>query len=88
MTDQKRNKKQDRPRSTMLTTGDVARIFNVHPSTIRRWSEQGIIKAYRTCLRGDRRFGREDVAVAYLDRAIQRYLKGSTKKHLQGGIEK
>ena len=60
----------------MLITSDVARIFNVHTSTIRRWSEQGIIKSYRIGPRGDRRFRREDVAVAYLDRAIQKYLKG------------
>lgn len=58
----------------MLTTNDVARIFNVHPGTIRRWSEQGKIRTYRSGPRGDRRFRREDVAVAYLDRGIQKYL--------------
>ena len=76
MKDRKRNKKPEKPISTRLTTGEVARIFNVHASTIRRWSQQGILKAYRTGSRGDRRFRREDVAVLYLDRAIQKYLKG------------
>ena len=61
--------------SNMLTTGEVARLFNVHASTVRRWSEQGIIKVYRIGPRGDRRFRREDVAVLYLERAIQNYLK-------------
>ena len=61
--------------SNMLTTGEVARIFNVHASTVRRWSEQGIIKAYRIGPRGDRRFRREDVAVLYFEKAIQKYLK-------------
>lgn len=75
MTDREQNKKQDKPISTMLTTGEVARIFNVHTSTIRRWSEQGILKSHRIGPRGERRFKREDVAVLYLDRAIQKYLK-------------
>ena len=70
-----RSKKPEKPISTMLTTGEVARIFNVHDNTIRRWSEQGIIKSYRIGPRGGRRFRREDVAVLYLDRAIQKYLK-------------
>ena len=62
--------------SNMLTTGEVARLFNVHTDTVRRWSDQGIIKAYRIGPRGNRRFRREDVAVLYLERAIQKYLKG------------
>ena len=74
--------------STMLTTGEVARLFSVHASTVRRWSAQGIIKAYRIGPRGDRRFRREDIAVFFLDRAIQRYLKGGAEKHLQGDIER
>ena len=73
MKERKRNKK---PVSTMLTTGEVARIFNVHTSTIRRWSEQGILKAYRTEPRGNRRFRREEVAVLYLDKAIRRLMRG------------
>ncbi len=62
--------------STMLTTGEVARLFGVHANTVRRWSEQGVIKAYRIGPRGERRFRREDVAVLFLERAIQRHLKG------------
>ena len=75
MTERSRKGKPEKPMSTMLTTGEVARIFNLHASTIRRWSEQGIIKSYRIGPRGERRFRREDVAVLYLDRAIQKYLK-------------
>ena len=76
MKDRKQSKKPEKPISTMLTTGEVARIFNVHASTIRRWSQQGILKAYSTSPRGDRRFRREDVAILYLDKAIHKYLKG------------
>jgi excisionase family DNA binding protein len=59
----------------MLTTRDVARIFNVHPATVRRWCEQGKIKCHRTGAHGARLFKREDIAVAYLDRSIRHYLK-------------
>lgn len=48
--------------AAMLTVGDVARLLNVHINTVRRWSNQGILKAYRIGSRGDRRFLREDIA--------------------------
>ena len=67
--------KNNESHSNMLTTGDVARIFGVHPGTIRRWCEQGKIRAYRSGRRACRRFFRGDVAVAYLDRSIQTYLQ-------------
>jgi excisionase family DNA binding protein len=38
-----------------------AKFLNVHINTVRRWSDQGIIKTYRIGPRGDRRFAREDV---------------------------
>ena len=60
---------------TMLTVSDVARIFNVHTGTVRRWCEQGKIMAYRSGPRGERRFRREDVAVAYFDRSIRECLR-------------
>ena len=46
----------------MLTTSDVARLLNVHINTVRRWSNQGVLKAYRIGSRGDRRFRQEDVS--------------------------
>lgn len=45
----------------MLTISDVARLLNVHINTIRRWSNEGILKAYRIGSRGDRRFERGDI---------------------------
>ena len=45
----------------MLTTSDVARLLNVHINTVRRWSNQGILKSYRIGSRDDRRFERSDV---------------------------
>lgn len=49
----------------MLTTSEVARVLNVHINTVRRWSNQGLLKAYRIGSRGDRRFKKEDVISFY-----------------------
>ena len=48
--------------SDMLTVREVARLFHIHPNTLRRWSNNGRIKAYRITPRGDRRFKREEIA--------------------------
>ena len=63
--------------SNMLTTGEVACLLKVHPSTVRWWNDHGVIKAYRIGPRGERRFRRADIAVFFLERAVQKYLKGS-----------
>jgi excisionase family DNA binding protein len=44
-----------------LSTGDVARMLNIHTNTVRRWCRSGILKAYRVGPRGDRRFDRSEV---------------------------
>jgi len=46
---------------SMLTISEVARLLNVHINTVRRWSQQGVLKAYRIGSRGDRRYRRADV---------------------------
>ena len=46
----------------MLTLREVARLLHVHPNTLRRWSDRGLVRAYRISHRGDRRFKREDIA--------------------------
>jgi len=46
---------------TMLTTSEVAQLLHVHINTVRRWSDHGLIRAYRICTRGDRRFDREEI---------------------------
>ena len=40
----------------MFTATEVAHLLNVHINTVRRWSNQGILKTYRIGPRGDRRF--------------------------------
>lgn len=47
----------------MLTTSDVAHLLNIHMNTVRRWSNQGILRAYRIGSRGDRRFRQEDITI-------------------------
>lgn len=48
--------------ASLLTTSDVARLLNIHINTVRRWSNEGRLRAYRLGSRGDRRFQREDIA--------------------------
>jgi len=45
----------------LLTVREVAQLLHIHSNTVRRWSDRGIIRAYRISQRGDRRFKREDV---------------------------
>ncbi|HUV55896.1 MAG TPA: helix-turn-helix domain-containing protein [Dehalococcoidales bacterium] len=52
----------DNQMAPMLTVREVARLLNIHSNTVRRWSDRGIIRAYRITHRGDRRFRREDIA--------------------------
>ena len=66
---------KDKQTGSMLTTGEVARIFDVHSSTVRRWSNQGILAAYRSRPRAMRKFRREDVAALFLERALRRHLE-------------
>ena len=53
------DERQIRP---MLTVREVAELLHIHTNTVRRWSDQGVLRAYRIAHRGDRRFRREDVA--------------------------
>jgi excisionase family DNA binding protein len=45
----------------MLTIRDMSSLLGVHANTVRRWSDRGLLKAYRISSRGHRRFRREDV---------------------------
>jgi excisionase family DNA binding protein len=57
----KRGEKNNTTLRPMLTTGEACQVLSIHSNTLRRWSAQGIITAYRIGPRGDRRFRREDV---------------------------
>jgi excisionase family DNA binding protein len=51
----------------MLTVREVSQLLHVHSNTLRRWSDQGVLRAYRIGPRGDRRFKPEDIAVLLLE---------------------
>jgi len=52
----------DKQIGKMLTVREVSVLLHVHSNTLRRWSDQGIIRAYRIGPRRDRRFRAEDIA--------------------------
>ncbi len=45
----------------MLTPREVAELLHIHPNTLKRWSDQGRIVAYRINSRGDRRYRLRDI---------------------------
>ncbi len=52
---------KDNQTDNMLTVREAAQLLHVHPNTLRRWSDEGRIAAYRIAPRGDRRFTRPDI---------------------------
>ena len=46
----------------MITATEASRLLNVHVNTLRRWSNNGILRAYRIGPRADRRFMKSDIA--------------------------
>ena len=45
----------------MLRPAEAASLLGIHTNTLRRWSDRGLIRAYRISQRGDRRFRQEDI---------------------------
>ena len=48
----------------LLTIRQVAKVLNVHPDTLRRWDNNGKLKAVRVGTRrgvGERRYHRDDI---------------------------
>jgi len=45
----------------LLTVKQVSELLHVHSNTVRRWSDRGVLTAYRITSRGDRRFRKYDI---------------------------
>ena len=73
--------------SDMLTVREVARLFHIHPNTLRRWSNEGRITAYRINPRGDRRFDRAEISrfLAELDSQLENWRKSEADKPSPNG---
>jgi len=50
----------DEARDEWLTLSEAARLLGVHPSTVRAWSDKGLLPVYRT-QGGHRRYRRSEV---------------------------
>ena len=48
--------------AAMLTIAQVAELLHVHPNSVRRWTNEGLLHCYRVGIRGDRRFSADDIA--------------------------
>lgn len=55
----------------LITLQQASELLKVHPNTLRKWDEKGILKAIRIGERKDRRYRLED---------IQKYIKENSKK--------
>lgn len=45
-------------------TAEAAKLMGVHPSTLRRWDEKGILKPTKRTLTGERRYTDADIQKA------------------------
>ena len=60
------------PTPVLVPVGEASQILHVHPNTLRKWSDLGLIPSYRIGQRRDRRFALSDL-LAFLERtAYQR----------------
>lgn len=52
---------EDVASDALITIKEASKILRVHRNTLRRWSDIGLIKAYRIGPRGDRRYRRDEI---------------------------
>lgn len=71
-------KKPDLGPKAVLRAGDVASLLGVHINTVRRWSNEGALRAFRVGPRRERRFRREDVD-AFLNQGEDAALSGASE---------
>ncbi len=59
------------PAPVLVPVGEASQILHVHPNTLRKWSDTGLIPSYRIGQRRDRRFALSDL-LAFLERAAHK----------------
>jgi len=45
----------------LLTLQEASKLLNKHKNTLRKWDNQGVLKAVRLGPRGDRMYKKEDI---------------------------
>jgi Helix-turn-helix domain len=55
--------------TTPMSISGVAAILGLHPNTVRRWSDEGIIPCFRIGTRKDRRFEPQSIIKYYRNNA-------------------
>jgi len=53
---------ESEPLDRLLTVNEVAHLLHVHPSTVRRWEQQGQLKSYRLGTKSTIRFKKAEVS--------------------------
>lgn len=64
----------------LMTVRQVAQALHIHPNTVRRWSDKGILPSYCISARGDRRFKKEDVGLLLFESWLFDYDKVSINR--------
>lgn len=70
---------------TMLTARQVADFLQVSISTVRRWSDKGMLKFYRVGSRGDRRYRRQDV-LRFLDESSSQMPENTSNEKVSAPV--
>jgi excisionase family DNA binding protein len=56
-----RSKAPKQERDWFVTIREGSRLLGLHPNTLRRWGDRGLLAAYRIGPRGDRRFSYKEI---------------------------
>jgi len=47
----------------LVTLQEASKLLKKHPNTLRKWDEQGVLRAIRMGPRGDRMYKKEDIFI-------------------------
>lgn len=47
--------------SELLSIGEVAKLFSIHPDTLRNWEKEGALVPLRVGKRGDRKYNPKNI---------------------------